>query len=150
MLQVTPEISAQEAQPAVQQLNGLTYTAPVFSRRKITTEAVVPSGYTLVLGGLDNDNTSQLMTKVPLLGDLPGIGGLFRSSSKQRTKQNLLIFVTPTIVEDGDYQQTRTDFLKKKFTPFPDKDEKAWDSARPYDWTKPVNPDEPCRSPKAS
>jgi type II secretory pathway component GspD/PulD (secretin) len=150
MMQVAPEISVKEAQPEVQQLNGQTYTAPVFSRRKITTEAVVPSGFTLVLGGLDNDNTATINTKVPLLGDIPGLGLLFRSDSKQRTKQNLLIFVTPTIVSDADYQNTPSDFLKTKFVPFPEKDETAWDSAHPYDWTKPVSPDEQVRSPKSN
>jgi type IV pilus assembly protein PilQ len=149
LLDVAPEISAKDAQPEVQQLNGLTYSAPVFSRRKITTQATVPSGYTLVLGGLDNDNTAKINTKVPILGDIPGLGLLFRSDSKQRTKQNLLIFVTPTIVEDGDYQRTPTDFLQTKFVPMPEKDETAWDSAQPYDWTKPNHPDEPVRSPKA-
>ncbi|MGZ5527419.1 MAG: type II secretion system protein GspD [Limisphaerales bacterium] len=149
LLDVAPEISAQDAQPAIQVLNGLTYSAPVFSRRKITTQATVPSGYTLVLGGLDNDNTAKINTKVPVLGDIPGLGLLFRSDSKQRTKQNLLIFVTPTIVEDGDYQRTPSDFLQTKFTPTPEKDETAWDSAQPYDWTKPNCPDEPVRSPKA-
>jgi type IV pilus assembly protein PilQ len=148
-LQLAPEISAKDAQDATQILNNTTYTAPQFSRRKITTEATVPSGFTLVLGGLDNDNTSKVYTKVPVLGDIPGLGLLFRSDSKQRTKQNLLIFVTPTIIEDGDYQQTPTDFLKTKFCPMPEKDESAWDSGKPYDWTKPISPDEQVRSPKA-
>lgn len=149
MLQVAPEISAKDAQAEVQTLNGLVYSAPVFSRRKITTEATVPSGFTLVLGGLDNDNTAKLYTKVPVLGDLPGLGYLFRSDSKQRTKQNLLIFVTPTIVDESDFQNTPSDFLKTKFTPMPQADESAWDSGVPYDWTKPNCPDEPVRSPKA-
>jgi type II secretory pathway component GspD/PulD (secretin) len=149
MMQVAPEISVKEPQLETQVLGGQANSAPVFSRRKITTDAVVPSGYTLVLGGLDNDNTSRVLTKVPLLGDIPGLGLLFRSSDKQRAKQNLLIFVTPTIVDDGDYQQTPTDFLKTKFNPLPEKDETAWDSATPYDWTKPVSPDVKVCSPKA-
>ncbi len=150
MMQIAPEISAKELQLETQTLSGQVNSAPVFSRRKITTEAVVPSGFTLVVGGLDNDNTSQVMTKVPLLGDIPGLGALFRSSDKQRTKQNLLIFVTPTIVSESDYQSTPSDFLKNKFTPMPEKDESAWDSGKPYDWTKPVSPDVQVRSPKAT
>lgn len=149
LMEVMPEISIEEPQPATQTLNGQVNSAPVFSRRKITTDAVVPSGYTLVLGGLDNDNTSRVLTKVPVLGDIPGLGLLFRSSDKQRAKQNLLIFVTPTIVDDGDYQHTPSDFLKTKFNPLPEKDETAWDSAEPYDWTKPVSPDVKVCSPKA-
>jgi len=149
MMEVMPEISVKEPQEETQVLGGQANSAPVFSRRKITTEAVVPSGYTLVLGGLDNDNTSRVLTKVPLLGDIPGLGLLFRSSDKQRAKQNLLIFVTPTIVDDSDYQQTPTEFLKTKFNPLPEKDETAWDSANPYDWTKPVSPDVKVCSPKA-
>ncbi|MDB6056190.1 MAG: type and secretion system protein [Verrucomicrobiales bacterium] len=150
MMSVAPEISVKEPQLETQVLGGFPNSAPVFSRRKITTDAVVPSGYTLVLGGLDNDNTANVSTKVPILGDIPGLGFLFRSSDKQRAKQNLLIFVTPTIVDDSDYQQTPSDFLKTRFAPMPEKDESAWDSAKPYDWTKPNNPDEPVRSPKAN
>jgi general secretion pathway protein D len=67
--------------------------------RQITTTAVVWDGQTVVLGGLITENTTKTKDKVPLLGDLPMFGALFRSESSQSSKQNLLIFVTPTIID---------------------------------------------------
>jgi type II secretory pathway component GspD/PulD (secretin) len=148
-LTLHPEVSDQDPVVASFQLNGQTSTSPMFNRRKITTQATVPSGYTLVLGGLNHDFTSTAYTKVPVLGDIPGIGLLFRHESKSRTKQNLMIFVTPTIVEDSDYQPTKTEFLKNRFVDKPDVPEGAWDSAKPKDWTKPKAGVEPAYSPVA-
>jgi type II secretory pathway component GspD/PulD (secretin) len=91
------------------------------------------------MGGLIEDELNLNNVKVPLLGDIPILGYLFRSDSKNRNKQNLLVFVTPTIVQDQDFQPTKTDFLK---TPVPTKDEvdtdwSAWDSGKPKDWSQP-------------
>src|SRR5262249_30098981 len=77
-------------------------------------------------------------TKVPIFGDLPLIGKAFRSSSKSRQKTNLLIFITPTIIQDSDFQPTKTDFLK---APLPTPDDTEWgamDNTTPLDWSKPV------------
>ena len=92
----------------------------------------------VVLCGLVQDDIRSGNTKVPLLGDLPGVGILFRSDTKQRQKSNLTIFITPTIVEDEDYQPTKSQFLK---TPVPTQDAlepdwSAWDSGKPKDWNK--------------
>lgn len=144
-----PEVSDQDPVIASFQLNGAVSTSPVFNRRKITTQATVPSGYTLVLGGLNHDLTSTAYTKVPLLGDIPGIGLLFRHENKSRTKQNLMIFVTPTIIEDADFQATKTEFLKNRFVDKPDVPESMWDSAAPKDWTKPKPQVEPIYQPVA-
>ena len=73
---------------------------------------MIPSGNTLVMGGMISDQVNLGNTKVPVLGDIPVLGYLFRSDSKNRLKQNLLIFITPTIVQDADFQPTKTDFLK--------------------------------------
>ena len=135
-----PEISQEEAALATSTLGGQTSQAPIFNRRRITTEAVVPSGYTLVLGGLAQDIISKTYAKVPLLGDIPGLGLLFRHDDKSRSKQNLIIFVTPTIIDDGDYQRTPSNFLKTKFTPPAEMKDSFWDDGKPYDWTKPSNP----------
>jgi type II secretory pathway component GspD/PulD (secretin) len=90
-----------------------------------------------------SDTQTKERTKVPILGDLPGMKYVFGSSSKSRRKANLLIFVTPTIVEDQDYQPTETDFLRQPLPlEAPANDvgsfSKAWDGAEPYDWSKPV------------
>jgi type II secretory pathway component GspD/PulD (secretin) len=103
---------------------------------------LIPSGNTLVMGGLIQDNVQEQDTKVPLLGDIPGLGFLFRSESKTRTKSNLIIFLTPTIVEDEDFQPTKSNFLKTR-VPIKDTvegDWSAWDSGKPKDWGKKVPP----------
>jgi general secretion pathway protein D len=67
--------------------------------RQVTTSAVVWDGQTVVLGGLISENVTRYKDKVPLLGDLPWLGKLFRSESSQTQKKNLVIFVTPTIID---------------------------------------------------
>ena len=138
-LDLKPEIS--ELGPdAVSILGGRTSTSPTFNRKRIKTEAMVPSGNTLVLGGLREDGTKYARTKVPILGDLPGLGGAFRSNSKERNKRDLLMFITPTIVLDGDYQsgERSREFLQRKAQEPADVEWSEWDSTKPHDWTKPV------------
>jgi general secretion pathway protein D len=67
--------------------------------RQVVTSAVVWDGQTVVLGGLISESVTRLKDKVPLLGDLPLVGRLFRSESSQTKKKNLVIFVTPTIID---------------------------------------------------
>jgi general secretion pathway protein D len=137
LMELRPEISQKDALVATDTLNGQVNTSPIFDRRSIVTQAAVPSGYTLVLGGLESDNSTKNFTKVPFLGDMPGLGYLFRSDSKSRTKDTILIFVTPTIIQDSDFQPGNSDFLKKKGFAPSDAEEAPWDTGKPVDWTKP-------------
>jgi type IV pilus assembly protein PilQ len=74
---------------------------PSIDTREITTQVLVNDGQTVVLGGiLETDNRDDV-TKVPFLGDVPGLGVLFRSKSKREEKNELLIFVTPKILREG-------------------------------------------------
>jgi type II secretory pathway component GspD/PulD (secretin) len=140
-LKVVPEVSNIDSKDT-QIINGAQNQANVYAIRKIETSVMIPSGHTLVMGGLLNDTSTRSRTKVPMLGDAPGVGWFFRSSAKTRTKQNLLIFVTPTIVEDDAFQQTTAgaEFLQTKaVTPNTDEEWKnPWNSAKPHDWTAPV------------
>jgi type II secretory pathway component GspD/PulD (secretin) len=147
LITVQPEISTVDTKIATSTLNGQVETSPIFDRRLITTEASVPSGYTLVLGGLDNDVIAKTYTKVPGLGDLPGIGSLFRSNTRDHTRDTILIFVTPTIIKDTDFQPANTDFLKSRNEPMPTAKDSAWDRGAPYDWTKPQSPVQPVYKP---
>jgi type II secretory pathway component GspD/PulD (secretin) len=110
----------------------------------MVTHVMIPSGNTLVMGGLIQDQIQEANQKVPLLGDIPVLGYLFRSDSKNRNKTDLIVFITPTIIQDEDYQPTKTDFLK---SPVPKKDSvegdwSAWDSGKPKDWShKAAKPD---------
>jgi len=67
---------------------------PIFSTRKIKTEVSVSNGSTIVMGGLTREEVKDINDKVPFLGDIPGLGRLFRSKSQSSQKRNLLIFVT--------------------------------------------------------
>ena len=74
---------------------------PVFSTREMSTEVTIFDGATVVMGGLTRDEVKSINDKVPVLGDIPGIGRLFRSEGESRQKRNLLIFVTANLVSPG-------------------------------------------------
>jgi type II secretory pathway component GspD/PulD (secretin) len=137
-LKVIPEVSNIDSVDR-QFLNGSLNTANIYSIRRIDTSVMIPSGNTLVMGGLVNDSKTQDYVKVPVLGDIPFIGGAFRKESKTRNKQNLLIFITPTVVDDGDFQASTSGrvFLQNRGTESPEPKDTPWDSAKPHDWTKP-------------
>ncbi|HEH9440528.1 TPA: type IV pilus secretin PilQ family protein [Aeromonas sobria] len=69
--------------------------------QSITTQVLVNNGETLVLGGIYQQTIKSDVTKVPLLGDIPGLGALFRKTTSENKKRELLIFVTPRIVTDA-------------------------------------------------
>lgn len=73
-------------------------TAVALSTQAINTQVLVKNGETLVLGGIYNRSIKKTVSKVPVLGDIPGIGVLFRNTTNANTKKELLIFVTPKIV----------------------------------------------------
>jgi general secretion pathway protein D len=153
ILRVTPRIAADQnitmrVEPEVsnidgkdeQTLNGDKNVANIYAIRKIQTHVMIPSGHTLVMGGLISDTSTKAYSKVPVLGDIPVFGMAFRHQQKKRAKQNLVIFVTPTIVEDNAFHvaSSGTDYLTTRFVEKPDVEPNAWDSAKPHDWTKPV------------
>ncbi|MGB5591204.1 MAG: type IV pilus secretin PilQ family protein, partial [Gammaproteobacteria bacterium] len=74
---------------------------PSIDTRSVVTQVLVNDGETVVLGGIFETERRETITKVPVLGDLPGLGRLFKSTSDQSTKAELLIFVTPKILREG-------------------------------------------------
>jgi general secretion pathway protein D len=72
---------------------------PVFRLRQVVSAVNVWDGQTLVLGGLLAETVTTVKDQVPMLGDLPLVGRFFRSESKSTAKKNLLIFVTPTLID---------------------------------------------------
>ena len=74
---------------------------PIFSTRELSTEVTIFDGATVVMGGLTRDEVKTVIDKVPILGDLPGVGRLFRSEGETRQKRNLLIFITANLVSPG-------------------------------------------------
>ena len=74
----------------------------VTNKRKISTTILADNGETIVLGGLLQDNKNLGESKVPLLGDIPVLGYLFKSTSKDTTKSNLVVFLRPTILRNSE------------------------------------------------
>lgn len=70
----------------------------ILNKREIETTLTIDDGQIAVIGGLLDDNERRTIEKVPLLGDIPGLGALFRSKAKSRTKTNLIVFIRPTIL----------------------------------------------------
>ncbi len=72
---------------------------PVFTSRNVTTSIVIWDGQTVVMGGLIREELTTIRDKVPILGDIPVLGWLFRSEGQNSVKKNLLIFVTARLVD---------------------------------------------------
>ncbi|MBK8267336.1 MAG: type II and III secretion system protein [Planctomycetes bacterium] len=100
-MKVAPEIS-DVADSSIQIGPGV--FAPIFTKRKAETFVAVKDGETVVIGGLITTSDSESESKVPFLGDIPGLGALFRTTTRVKRKTELLIALTPRIVrtvEDG-------------------------------------------------
>lgn len=108
-LDVTPQISDGDVirldiSQEVSSIAGvLTSTAGDFvtNKREITTTVLANDGEVIVLGGLLQDDEQIDIEKIPVLGDLPGIGAAFRSKGRSRAKTNLMVFLRPTIIRDA-------------------------------------------------
>jgi type IV pilus assembly protein PilQ len=74
--------------------------APGIDARNATTTVLVKDGETVVIGGLISDSVSNQIAKIPILGDIPILGWLFKKKDVVRTRSELLIFVTPKIMTD--------------------------------------------------
>ena len=100
---------------------------------------MIPNANTLVMGGLIEDNPTASWTSVPVLGNIPYLGWAFKSENVTMDKGNLVIFITPTIVKDDDFQPTTSDFLASKPAQMKEPMNPAgtWDNAG-YDWSNPA------------
>lgn len=90
----------------------------VTSRRAIESNVLVDDGQIVVLGGLIQDDVKGNVSKVPLLGDIPFLGRLFRYDSRKRTKTNLLVFLRPVVLRDAasawDVTASRYDYIGQR------------------------------------
>ena len=88
----------------------------VTNKREIITKALIRDDQVLVIGGLINDEETEIIEKVPLLGDIPYLGSLFSSKGTSHTKTNLMVFIHPTILKDDEQiarlTQTRYQFMQ--------------------------------------
>ena len=96
-LSIYQESSSVQATAAV----GTSNAGPSTNKRSIESNVVVDDGAIIVLGGLIEDRYSDNNAQVPLLGDLPLVGNLFRSQSRTKTRTNLMVFLRPVVLRDG-------------------------------------------------
>jgi general secretion pathway protein D len=82
---------------------------PVFSTREVTTEVTVYDGQTVVLGGLMREDIQKTEDKVPILGDIPLAGRLFRTTADQHIKRNLIMFVTASLLDPAGQPLIKAD-----------------------------------------
>jgi general secretion pathway protein D len=93
------------------------FNAPVVNQREAQTTVSVKDGETVVLGGIIKSSVSTTVNKLPLLGDIPLLGNLFKSSSTEKNKTELLVFLTPRIVRDNDDAQSLRADTEKQMQP---------------------------------
>lgn len=89
--------------------------SPIILTRRINTSVVVENGQTLVLGGIISETKGSSQTKIPLLGDIPIIGYLFRNTSIGKTKTELVIMITPLIINDTEFASRISDEIRREF-----------------------------------
>ncbi|PJE45036.1 MAG: type II secretion system protein GspD [Pseudomonas sp.] len=109
-LKVTPHINEganlrleieQEISSIAPTSQGVNAVDLITNKRSIKSTILAENGQVIVLGGLIQDDVTQADSKVPLLGDIPLVGALFRSTKETRIKRNLMVFLRPTVVRDG-------------------------------------------------
>jgi len=104
---------AQEVSAAQATTTGVS-TSPTFSTRKVQTKLSLRSGATVLLGGLMSSNKSEGNAGIPLLKDIPLLGQLFRSNTEKNDRTELIVLITPYIIEDDSDAQAVTDAFRKR------------------------------------
>lgn len=127
-LKVTPQINEGDAvqltiEQEVSSIGGATAVDITINKREIKTTVMADDGATVVLGGLIDEDVQESESKVPLLGDIPLLGHLFKSTSVTKQKRNLMVFIKASIVRDGSaisgisktkYNYIRAEQLKRE------------------------------------
>ena len=116
-LKVTPQINEGDSvqmviEQEVSNIKGQTSVDVIFATRAVKTTVLAKSGETIVIGGLIDETVNETVDKVPLLGDIPYLGQLFRSTKSSTEKRNLMIFLRATIIRDD---QTMMELSQRKY-----------------------------------
>ena len=109
---VTLEIK-QEVSNAEETTTGVS-NSPTFSTRKAGTSLVIKSGHTISLGGIIEQKNEKRISKIPLLGDIPFLGHLFKSTSIANKRTELIMLITPYIANDAEEADSLTNAFQKK------------------------------------
>jgi general secretion pathway protein D len=108
---------------------------PPKSTSSIQSEATVPDGYTIVVGGLQRVDDTETVNKIPILGDIPILEWAFKSTKKEKTNKKIFLFITPTILANEgfeDLKQASDNAVKKiEADKTPDKQEEIADANTP-------------------
>jgi general secretion pathway protein D len=114
VLTVTPRITSSgqvtmDVDQSADDLQGFTsFNAPIINHRQATTTVSINNGETIILGGIIRNTLTQTENKIPILGDIPFFGNLFKSSSRTAGQTELMVFLTPHIVRsNADAQKLR-------------------------------------------
>ena len=110
---LSPETSAVSPTDKVQ-IQNATF-APVIDKRSADTVVVTPDGQTVIIGGLMHNQKTENEDKIPLLGDIPWVGNLFKHKTKSEVKTELMIFLTPHIIHNPTDMAALSDAEKAKF-----------------------------------
>ncbi len=110
-MHVLPEISTMTGDSVPISEN---VSAPVFAKRSAETHVIIPDGKTVAIGGLMQDNNTESVSKIPILGDIPLIGALFRRTKTEKAKTELIIFLTPYVVNSTDLLEAMTEVEKDR------------------------------------
>ncbi len=133
ILTVTPRITnngyvTMEVTQTANELQGFTsFNAPIVNQRQADTTVSVKDGETIILGGIIRNTVNSTVRKLPILGDLPILGNLFRSTSKQNVKTELLVFLSPRVVRDPNEARKLREDGEKGMSP---ETKKALEGAR--------------------
>ncbi len=93
--------------------------AVVFNQRELTTQVAVGHGQTVVIGGLVQDELSETIRKVPFFGDIPLIGNAFKRTERSKVKTELLLFLTPEVIETPDQLTPASEKIKQESETLP-------------------------------
>jgi general secretion pathway protein D len=114
----TVRLTIYQENSAVKASTETSANGPTTTKQTIETNVLVDDGQIVVIGGLLKDQYSGSQDKVPGLGDVPGVGALFRSESRTRRKSNLMVFLRPVVVRDAAQSDTlsldRYDLMRTK------------------------------------
>ncbi|MGH3584599.1 MAG: type II secretion system protein GspD, partial [Mycobacterium sp.] len=123
ILTVTPQINSEGlvVLDVTQELSALTdqsipvaadVTSPIIKKRTMTTRVAVGKGLTVVVGGLVHDSLVETVRKVPWLGDIPYLGALFRRTERTQSKTELLVFLTPQVIQNSEEMRIMSNQLR--------------------------------------
>lgn len=157
ILEVTPQINkdgyiTMDVAPTVNVLGENPIAAQGFSinsvkSRSATTTVLIKSGNTLVIGGLNDQTVTESYNKVPIMGDIPGLGAMFRHRNLRKIKRNLVVFLTPKLV-NPDMSVIEAEVTKPMLEPVFTNDK--WmpnDNAKPRSYNAPAKSTRPASTP---